>query len=138
MAQQNNSGNGSAMIGFLAMCFAVVGLVGVFAAFATPLAMHRAVARDATLNEVSVALHGPNPTQAMEALKPRLDESAAAFTPLPADGDAAVAKERQAMWKRFEAESYATEYRMQLMVIIVTVMAAIFGAAILKFAGKRT
>lgn len=118
-------------MGFLAMCFAVVGLVGLFATFATPLPLHRAIARSAALDEALVALHGPNPQAALDALKPRLDDSAAAFTPLPVNPDAAVAAERHAMWGRFEAEAEATASRMQLMICIVTIMAAIFGAAMM-------
>jgi hypothetical protein len=117
-------------IGFLAMCFAIVGLVGLFATFAAPLPLHRALAREETLDEALVAMHGPNPQAAMEALKPRLDDSADALFPLPANPDAAIAAERVAMRKRFNADAEATASRMQLMIGIVTIMAAIFGAAI--------
>ena len=41
---------------FLAMTFAVVGLTGLFASFAAPLPLARALARDAALNEAQAAL----------------------------------------------------------------------------------
>lgn len=130
MSSEPKPNNSYTMMGFLGMCFAIVGLVGLFAVFAAPLPLHRAIARDAALDEALVALHGADPAAGMAALKDRLDESAAAFTPLPANPDAAVATERRAMFSRFEAESDATSSRMQLMIVIVTVMAAVFGAAI--------
>ena len=127
---RRRANNSLAASGFLAMCFAIVGLVGVFATFAAPLPLYRAMLRDIALDEALVALHGPTPQAALDALKLRLDESAAAFTPLPANPDATVSTERRAMHARFHEEADATSYRMKLMIGIVTVMAAVFGAAI--------
>ncbi len=121
---------------FLVMCFAVVGLVGVFGTFASALPLKRELAREATLDEAQAALRAPDVAQRLEALKPRLDDSAPALFPLPADPTAAIASERLAMRARFLAEANATQYRMQLMVLIVTAMAAVFGSAILAF-GRR-
>lgn len=128
--QPRRASNSFAATGFLAMCFAIVGLVGIFATFAAPLPLHRAMLRDTALDETLVALRGPQPQAALDALKPRLDESAKAFAPLPANPDAAVAAERQAMHQRFSEEADATAYRMKLMIGIVTIMAGVFGAAI--------
>eukprot|EP01037_Dinobryon_pediforme_P008880 gene8880-8969_t len=122
--------NSFAATGFLVMCFAIVGLVGIFATFAAPLPLYRAMLRDTALDDALVAMQGPQPEAALAALKPRLDDSAAAFSPMPADPAAAVAGERQAMHRRFREEADATGHRMKLMIGIVTVMAAIFGAAI--------
>jgi hypothetical protein len=122
--------NSFAAAGFLTMCFAIVGLVGVFATFAAPLPLYRAMLRDTALDETLVALKSSTPQAGLDALKARLDESAKAFVPLPANPDAAVAQERQAMHQRFHEEADATGYRMKLMIGIVTVMAAVFGAAI--------
>jgi hypothetical protein len=129
-SQPRRASNSFAATGFLAMCFAIVGLVGIFATFAAPLPLQRAMLRDIALDDLLTGLHGAQPQAALEALKPRLDDSAPAFTPLPANPDAAVAAERQAMRQRFREEADATAYRMKLMIIIVTVMAAVFGAAI--------
>ena len=121
---------------FLVMCFAVVGLVGVFGTFASALPLRRELAREATLDEAAAALRGPDPAKAIAALKPRLDDSAPALMPMPADPVAAIAAERVAMRARFLAEAEATQYRMQLMILIVAAMAAVFGSAILAF-GRR-
>jgi hypothetical protein len=123
-------------MGFLAMCFAIVGLVGLFGTFATPVPLARAIARETALDDAQVAMHSANPQAALEALKDRLDDSAAAFTPLPANPDAAVAAERVAMRSRMMADSVAMAARMRLMIGIVTVMAAVFGSAIIGF-GRR-
>ncbi len=128
--------NAYTAMGFLAMCFAVVGLVGLFALFAAPLPLQRAIAREQTLDEVLIALHSSQPQAGLVALKDRLDDSAAAFTPLPANVDEAVAHERVAMRARLQAESNAVSSRMQLMIAVVTAMAAVFGAAIIGF-GRR-
>ena len=123
-------------MGFLAMCFAIVGLVGLFGTFATPVPLARAISRETALDDAQVAMHSANPQAGLDALKDRLDDSAAAFTPLPANPDSAVAAERVAMRSRLMADSVATASRMRLMIGIVTVMAAAFGSAIIGF-GRR-
>jgi hypothetical protein len=122
---------------FLVMCFAVVGLVGVFGTFAAGLPLRRELAREVTLDEALLALRSPAPQVALEALRPRLDDSAPALFPLPADPVAAIGAERQAVRARFLTEADAITYRMQLMILIVTCMAAVFGSAILAF-GRRS
>ncbi len=129
-ATARRSNNSLAAAGFLAMCFAIVGLVGIFSTFAAPLPFYHAMVRDVALDDALVALRGPNPHADLKALAPRLDESASAFDPLPANAEQAVAAERTAMHQRFREEADAIAYRMKLMIGIVTVMAAVFGAAI--------
>jgi hypothetical protein len=121
---------------FLVMCFAIVGLVGVFGTFASALPLRREMAREMTLDLALAALRGPDPQAAIAALKDRLDDSAKALIPLPADPEAAIAAERTAMRARFILEAEATQRRMQIMIIIVTVMAAVFGSAMMAFARR--
>ncbi len=122
--------------GFLVVCFAIVGLVGVFGTFAATLPLHREIAREATLDEALQAVRGPNPASAIAALKDRLDDSAAALIPLPAAPEAAIAAERLAMRARFLAEADAIAARMHWMILIVTLMAAVFGAALMAFGAR--
>src|SRR6266567_1365747 len=131
--QQANRTSGGTWMAFLVMCFAVVGLVGVFASFAAQLPLDRALARDAVLDEVLVVAAQPHPEAALEALRPRLDDSADAVLSPGGDLAARVAAERAAMRARFRAEAEATAYRVRLMIGIVTVMAAVFGMGILRF-----
>src|SRR5665213_1095854 len=74
-----------ATMGFLAVAFAMVGLIGLVASYAAPLPLERALARDAALDAV-LATGGD--AAAIEALRPRLAESADAL--LPAGGGPAV------------------------------------------------
>ena len=70
---------------FLAMAFAVVGLTGAFASFAAPLPLHRALTREAALDDALIAVSAPDPKAALEALRPRLGDSAAALLPIAGD-----------------------------------------------------
>lgn len=120
---------------FLTMAFVVVGLAGVFASFAAPLPLHRAMAREATLDAALATLNNPDPQAALKALAPRLGDSAAAL----AGGDAAslparIQAERIAMRARFEAEAAALAFRVRLMIGLLTLSAAAFGVII---AGAR-
>ena len=121
---------------FLAMCFGVVGLVGVFASYATPLPLERALARDAALDAAASAAAGPDAAAAIEALRPQLGRSAAALLPVGPDMPARIARERAAMRARFVENAAATGRQVRLMVGVVTVMAALFGLAILAISGR--
>jgi hypothetical protein len=121
---------------FLAMCFGVVGLVGVFASYATPLPLERALARDAALDAAAVVATGPDPQAAITAMKPQLGRSADALLPVGADLPARIVRERAAMRARFLEQESATGRQVRLMIGVVTVMAAVFGVAILAISGR--
>ncbi len=126
----NSMSNRASLVGFLAMCFIITGLVGLFASYAAPLPLERAIAREKTLDEAEAALTSPDPQAAIAALKDRLDDSAKALIPLPANAHAAIQAERVAMRARFLADSEEANTRMHWLIIVVTVMSAIFGTAI--------
>jgi ActR/RegA family two-component response regulator len=111
---------------FLAMAFVVVGLVGLFASYAAPL--QRAMARDATLDE---ALATGGQKAALEPLRERLDDSA----PLVIDGTGPiagrVAAARAAMHASLMHEADAVGDRLRLELLVVTVVAAAFGAVVI-------
>lgn len=117
-------------MGFLAVAFAVVGLTGLFATYAAPLPFERALARDAALDAALEAVRGPDPKAAIEALRPRLGESADAL--LAPGGELAerIARERTAMHTRFAAEADATATRLRWLICLMTVTGALFGIAI--------
>ncbi len=130
-----------AWIGFLAAAFVVVGLTGLFATFAAPLPLERALGREQALDAAMVAAHGPDPLAALQALRDRLDDSADAVVPkpgapVPGDIDARIAAERTAMRTRLLADSQATSERLRWLICIVTIMSAVFGAAVMH-AGRR-
>jgi hypothetical protein len=125
--------NRSTWMAFLAVAFAVVGLTGIFGTYAAPLPLQRALAREAALDDALTAAHMPQPQSGVEVLRPRLAESAEAVLPLSADEDARIAGERAAMRARFIAEAEAEGKRLRLMIGVVTVMGAVFGAVVLNW-----
>jgi hypothetical protein len=116
---------------FLVMCFATCGLIGLFANFATSVPLYRLAAREQALDEALAALTAPTPAAALEALRPRLDESADAILPLRPDTAARIAAERVAMRQRMLDDAHAVSQRMIVMVTSITAMAALFGVGIL-------
>jgi hypothetical protein len=130
-------GVGATWMAFLVMAFVVVGLTGLFASYAVPLPLERALAREATLDEALAAARGADPQTAVAALRDRLDDSAAALLPAGGDMAARVAAERTAMRARFRAEAAAIATRVRWLVCVITVMASVFGVAVLHI-GRRS
>lgn len=126
------SGNFSALAAFLAMAFLVVGLVGLFATYAVPLPLQRALARDAALDAAQAAAHAPDASAALEALRPRLAESAEAILPPGGDMDARIAAARAAMRAQLAGEADEVATRTRWMVCVITLMGAVFGVALLR------
>ena len=136
-ASKTSRSNRASIIGFIAMCYGIIGLVGLFATFAIPLPLQRAMAREATLDEAQIALHSANPKDALEKLKLRLDDSYDALSTLPADPDRAIAAERVAMRARMQEDSTAIAERMRLMIGVITILAGGFGIA-MSGGGRRS
>lgn len=111
-----------AMMGFLAATIAIVGMLGVMATYITPLPLERAMAREAVLDQL-LADNGADYNE----LAPRLGDSAAAVKPGP-DLAARIAAERVAMRARLQAESNYTAGRLQLMLVVCSLGAILFGA----------
>jgi hypothetical protein len=115
---------------FAALTVGVVGLTGVFATYAAPLPLQRAMAREAALDAALDAAHAPDPQAAMAALAPRLGDSAAALAGSPAGLGERVAKERLDMRARFSTEAGLLAEQLRLLIGVITVMAAVFVAVI--------
>ncbi len=132
---------GRAWSAFLVMAFVVVGLCGLFASYAAPLPLERAVAREATLDRVIAASHAPDAATALAALRPLLGDSADAVLPagdpVPADLVERVARERTAMRERLSTESAEVGLRLRVMLGVFTFAAALFGVAVLSVVGRR-
>ncbi|MBC7799710.1 MAG: hypothetical protein H7Z10_03730, partial [Gemmatimonadaceae bacterium] len=54
----------AAWIAFLLMCFAIVGMTGMFASYVTVVPVERAIIRTGLLDQVLAAARGPNPDAA--------------------------------------------------------------------------
>ena len=124
--------------GFLAMAIATVGLIGLFATYAAPLPLDRAMAREAALDDALQAAHAPDPQAALEALKPRLDDSAAAILPYGPGIEDRIARERPAMRARLQRESGALAVRLRWLTVMVTLMVVAFSAAVLRGAARAS
>lgn len=136
MVRHNGNGNHATWAAFLVMAFLVVGLIGLFASYAVPLPLDRALARDAALDEALAAAHGPAAQAGIEALRDRLADSAEALLPVGGDMDARIAHERAAMRARLSAEAGEVAARTRWMICIITLMAAGFGVAVLRMARR--
>jgi hypothetical protein len=122
-------GRGNWMM-FAAIAVGIVGLTGVFATYAGPLPLQRAMAREAALDAALVAGDSADPRAALAALAPRLGDSAAALAGAPDGLPARVAKERLAMRARFGEEASGLAAQLRLLIVMITLMGAIFIAAV--------
>ncbi len=121
---------------FLAMTFVVVGLTGLFATFAAPLPLERAMMRDTVLDEALATTGRPDQPQALAAMRDRLDSSADVVLDGSGDLAARVATARTAMHAEMQHEADAIASRLQLLVLVVTAVGAVFGAVIVGAASR--
>ena len=84
----------------------------------------------------AAALHGPDPQAAIEALRPRLGESAAALLPVGGDMEARIAAARRAMRADLTEEARVAALRARWMIGVVTAMGIVFGAAVVHAARR--
>ena len=127
--------NTGTWIAFLLVCFAVVGLMGLFASYAAPLPYERMMARDAVLDQ---ALRVGDDKPALEPLRDQLDDSAAVVIDGTGPLAARVATARTAAHESMLHEADAIGSRIRLELAVVTVVAAAFGAAMLVTASRST
>lgn len=136
MQRRDESSNGVTWAGFLTCAFAAVGLAGLFASYAAPLPLDRAMAREAALDDALVASRRQDAVAAIEALRPRLDESASRLLPVGGDMAARIADARREMRQQLAKEATVVAERTRWLICVVTVMAAAFGVAVLRI-GRR-
>lgn len=122
---------------FVAMTFGVVGIMSVFATYAGPVPLYRALARDAALDEVLAASGSADQGAKLAALAPELGDSAAAITEGSGTLEERISRERTAMRARFIAEAHGLARRLRLMIVIVTVVCAGFACAIVGGLSRR-
>jgi hypothetical protein len=130
MPQQPTTGPNATLAAFVAMAFLIVGLTGLFATYAAPLPLERALARTAALDEALAAARGPDYAATLDRLRPRLSESLEPLAPGPAL-EARILAERDAARDRFQLEAAATSVRLRWLVCLVTITAAAFGIAMM-------
>jgi hypothetical protein len=115
------NGRGAWMM-FAALAVMVIGLTGVFATYATPLPLERAMAREAALDAVAA-----DPSLAASlGTRESLGDSAPALAG-PAEGlPQRIAAERVAMRRRFAEEAAAVATRLRWLICMVTLMGGLF------------
>lgn len=128
---------GFTWMAFLAVAFVVVGLTGLFASVAAPLPLDRALSREAALDDAQAALQTSDPASALEALRPRLADSADRLLPLGGDMPARIAQERREMRARLAIEAREIGIRLRWLICVVTLMGAGFGVAVLRLSTRR-
>jgi hypothetical protein len=113
---------------FLAAAFLVVGMMGLFATFAAPLPLERALAREDALDDALATEGTPDRAARLDALRDRLDDSAATVIDGKGDLRDRVAAARASMRVDLQKEADAVAARLRLLVVVVTLVAALFGA----------
>ncbi len=115
-------------IGFLTMAFAIVGLAGLFASFALPVALDRAIAQTALLDA-----SGTPQARIVAAL----GEAGARPILQATDSDAAkLQAAARTILRQAVAEQDATALRLRWLIVVVSLMGAVFGAAVLGAGGQ--
>ena len=122
---------------FLLMCFALVGLAGMFATYATTIPLERALIRTGTLDQVLDAARAPDAAARLAALRPALGERADTVLSGPGELWDRVAAERAVVLEEQGREARSVAHRTRILVIIVTLMAALVGAGIMALASRR-
>jgi hypothetical protein len=122
---------------FIAITVGIVGLMGVFATYAAPLPLDRALARESALDEALAAAATPDAAARLQALRPRLAESASAIEQGAGSLADRIQRERVAMRERYLAEAQGLARRLRLMIVIVTAVSAGFACTIVGGLSRR-
>lgn len=119
-------------IGFMLTCFLFPGLIGTFASFSIPAPVVDAMHQEAALDAVLTAPTPAAQTAAIANLQNATDSDTAAIvtngTGLIADR---VAAARANMHHDVLQQARDSAYKIRLMVITMTILAAIFGVALM-------
>ena len=121
--------NRGVWVAFLTMCFALTGLVGLFASYATSIPLERALHRNAVLDQ---ALASGQP----DAIRSVMGRNADAIVNGPGDLSARIASARAIVLADATDEESVVAGRTRLMVGLVTVLSAALGAGILLLASR--
>ncbi len=122
---------------FLLMCFALVGLTGLFATYATTIPLERALIRTGTLDQVLAAARAPDAAARLAVLRPALGERADAVLSGPGELWDRVAAERAVVLDEQGREARSVAHRTRILVVIVTLMAGLVGAGIMALGQRR-
>lgn len=125
------------LAGFLACAFLVVGLTGVFATYAVPVPLERALQRDAAIDQAGQVLDAPDAAARLQAMAPALGEQAGLLAEAGTPVAARVARAHEAARAELSREAEAIATRMRWLIVQLTVCAAGFGIAVLAVAARQ-
>ena len=132
--ERDDDGKSFALMAFLVMAIAMVGLTGLFATFAAPLALEREASREVALDAV---LATAGNTERLEALREPLGDSAKLVFSTQGEIADRVAAARTAMRVQLAAEAAEAATRLRWLIVVITLVAAGFGAMLVGLAGRQ-
>ena len=119
---------------FLMMCFAVLGLTGLFASYGPQIPLERALARLETLDQVQAAASQPD---TLTTLRAPLGPLAAEILDGSGILNDRIATARTTVQAEAVREAASVARRVRLMLLSITVLAGLFGTGVLLFALKQ-
>ncbi len=123
--------NRGVWLAFLIMCFALTGLVGLFASYSSSIPLERALHRITVLDQ-SLAAGQPDPA----AIRGIMGRDAASVLDGPGDLSARIARARATVLAEAADEEGVVSGRTRTMVMVVTAIATALGAGILLIASR--
>lgn len=124
--------NRGVWIAFLVTCFALTGLVGLFASYGAAIPLERGLHRESVLD---LALAGPTPDR--NALRAAFDpKTVSDLLDLPGDRGMRAAGLRAQIRREAIEEQAAVAARIRLLVVVVTVLSGAVGVGLLLISGR--
>jgi hypothetical protein len=127
----------ASLAGFLICAFMVVGLTGLFATYAVPVPLERALRREAAIDQAGADLAGPDAGAKLQALAPELGEQAAMLSDASVPLAERVRRAQAAVRDQMTAEAGEIATRLRWLIAVITVCAGGFGTALMLVAGRR-
>ena len=122
---------------FLLMLFVVVGLCGLFTGFASSLPWQRGMARSLLLDSVVAAETAPDAAEKIAELRPQLGALASDVLDAPGPLADRVAAARRRVVDEQRRESASVNFRVRLMLGVVTLLTGGMGVGIMAMARKQ-
>ena len=123
---------------FLIMCFAVLGLTGLFGTYGPQIPLERALTRLQSLDEAQAAVAGPDAPARLSALRETLGPLAETVIDGPGPALDRIAAARATVQAESWREAASVAHRVRVMIVSITVLAGLFGAGVMLFALKQT
>ena len=123
-------------VAFLLMCFAIVGLTGLFASYGPLIPLERALVREDVLDRALAAGHASGGAEKLKAMRDELGTTADTVL-APGDLVTNVLAARAIVRSEETREGASVAYRVRLMLFMITLLAGIFGAGVMLFALKQ-